>query len=103
MMETKKVQTLEAHWKLVSKDYKLRLSKGKGAYGEVVLAKSRATNEKVAIKYIPVNFSKAQDLKALLRELTILRQLSEMSNNVFTTKLHSVVLNKSREQAFEQS
>lgn len=57
-----------------------------GAYGQVYKAKHIASLRTVAIKVIRVRDDKEQ-LKALLRELRILRHLAEDSSNEFTLKL----------------
>jgi len=41
---------------------------------------------------INVNQQNPFQMKNLVRELSILRQLTKMKNNVFTIKLHSVIL-----------
>ena len=50
---------------------------GKGAFGEVVLAQHKASGAIVAIKKIPDYFVIIDDAKRQLRELLILRHLSQ--------------------------
>lgn len=45
---------LSKHWNLVKENYKLIKLIGTGCSGEVVLAKTRETNKKIAIKMIKI-------------------------------------------------
>lgn len=55
-------------------------------------AKHKVTNQIVSIKLIKDCFVNIHRVKMLLRELMILRKLSEMEDNIFTTKLYDVIL-----------
>jgi serine/threonine protein kinase len=46
----------------------------------------------VAIKYIKGLMKNDEHAKMAVREITILRKLSLIKNNIFTTKLHDVIL-----------
>lgn len=58
---------------------------GQGSFGQVVKAQDLKTGEFVAIKLIERVFEDAYHSKKVLRELQILRQLSKIANNEFTT------------------
>ena len=82
------------YWKYASKDYKLLKIIGSGTFGQVVYSKNRKTNQEVAIKFIQGKFDSNQKVRNIIRELSILRQLSAMKDNFFTTKLHDVIVAK---------
>lgn len=65
---------------------------GQGAYGTVVKAINKKTQEKVAIKLMNDIQKDSYRLRQILRELIILRKLSEIKNNIFTTKLIDVII-----------
>ena len=83
--------TLSPTWKFAQNDYELIKLIGVGSYGEVVHAKSRATGQEVAIKLIDGLFKHSYDSKKIVREIQILRQLSQMPNNQFTTKIFDII------------
>ena len=83
---------LPAVWKHVSKEYKLKQYLGHGSFGEVVRAQHKKTGEYFAIKYISNVVKDDYSAKKILREITILRQLTKMKNNVFTSKLYDVII-----------
>ena len=58
----------------------------------------RLSNKFVAIKKIDCSFDDTHYMMYVLRELTLLRQLSEMEGNHFTNKLLDVVV---PEEAYE--
>ena len=73
------------------KQYKIKGKLGAGGFGIVFDAKDRLTGQKVAIKMIEVR-QDSYYIRKLLREIIILRKLSEMEDNVFTNKLLDVIL-----------
>jgi serine/threonine protein kinase len=79
-------------WDEISEDYEVIKTLGTGAFGSVVKAKHKVTNEVVSIKMIKDCFANIHRVRMLLRELMILRKLSEMEDNIFTTKLYDVIL-----------
>jgi serine/threonine protein kinase len=72
------MHTLEAHWKDLKGDYKLVKVIGKGAYGTVVKAIHRGTKAVVAIKYIDGVSKSSYSARKVLREVKIMRMLSEI-------------------------
>ena len=79
-------------WNVVQPQYKLMQIIKKGTYGTVVKAQCVQTSELVAIKYIQGAFKSLRQSKAVLREISILRQLSQMHNNIFTVKVLDVIV-----------
>ena len=81
-------------WELVKKKYKVTEVLGNGGFGFVFAAKNRQSGEKVAIKMIKIDTERdgSYFLRKLLREIVILRKLSEMKDNVFTNKLLEIIL-----------
>ena len=65
---------------------------GAGTFGEVMKAQDRQTGKIVAVKYIKDVFHHPYAFLKLMREIQILKALSQMSRNVFTTKLIEVLL-----------
>ena len=76
----------------IKKNYKLLEELGKGSFGTVVKAKNRETGQKVAIKLMRDISKSSYSLRKLLREIIILRKLSEIENNIFTTKLLDIII-----------
>ena len=79
-------------WNEVQGQYKLLGFIGEGSYGTVLQAKCRATGEKVAIKLIKGFCDCHKRARQLLREIKLMRKLSEMDGNEFTTKILKVIL-----------
>lgn len=76
----------------IKQNYKLLEELGKGSFGTVVKAKDRKTGQKVAIKLMRDVSKSSYSLRKLLREIIILRKLSEIENNIFTTKLLDIII-----------
>lgn len=79
-------------WEYLKKVYKIKEHIGQGSYGQVHKATNRLTKQVVAIKYIKGFMKNSDHAKMVVRELTILRKLSKIKKNIFTTKLLDVVL-----------
>lgn len=58
----------------------------------MVKAKNRQTGEIVAIKCINDNFDNPYACRKLLREIKIMRKLSQIENNIFTPRLIDVII-----------
>ena len=82
-----------SHWSdpAIKQNYKLLEELGKGSFGTVIKAKDRKTGQKVAIKLMKDIGKSSYSLRKLLREIIILRKLSEIENNIFTTKLLDII------------
>ena len=86
------MKKLDSSWKSLKTNYKLTDVVGQGSGGLIVKARHRLSNREVAIKKIDCSFKDLNHMKYVLRELTILRQLSEMVDNQFTIQLYDVVV-----------
>tara|TARA_B110000285_G_C14913556_1_gene509127 strand:- start:638 stop:850 length:213 start_codon:yes stop_codon:yes gene_type:complete len=67
---------LDSRWKTVSVDYKILEVLGQGSGGLVVKAMHRESKKLVAVKRIDFDIEKLNEIKYLLREITIMRQLT---------------------------
>lgn len=65
---------------------------GQGSFGKVVKCTRKVDRKVFAVKLITNIFDGVQSLKQLVREVNILRKLSGMKSNIFTTNLHDVIL-----------
>jgi serine/threonine protein kinase len=82
-------------WMPILRKYKLTKCLGKGAFGTVVGGVCLTTGQKVAIKLISdIQTEQVTSYYArkILREILILRKLSEFDDNIFTNKLIDVIL-----------
>ena len=70
---------------------------GEGTYGQVVKAKHRKTGQIYAIKLIKDIFHNEQHAKQVCRELKIMRHLSKDEDNIYTVKLHDVIITSTNE------
>jgi len=78
-------------WNHVSQFYSVKKCLGKGSFGEVRKAQCLKTKRDVAIKYVKLSGSHYH-LRQVIREITILRKLTEGNDNIFTTKILDVIL-----------
>ena len=96
---------LSKNWSHMIKFYEPLCILGEGSFGQVVKAKCLKTEQVVAIKRLK-NIFRHDDLpKYVLRELSLLHQLSMMPDNIFTIKLLDVIIDaKTKEdlQTFDQ-
>ena len=65
---------------------------GQGSYGFVVKAMHKETKQLCAIKLMKNIFSDVYQARKTLREIKILRKLSRIPNNLFTTQLLDIIL-----------
>lgn len=86
-----KMITLSPVWKNALKQYKFIKLLGVGSYGEVVQAKHRASGTIVAIKLLKDIFRSVYESKKVIREVQILRQMTQMPGNQYTTKLYDLI------------
>jgi serine/threonine protein kinase len=85
-------EKLDQGWKHLQGDFKIYKHIGSGTFGQVVHAKHRATGTHCAIKLVRTELKTKEECRNLLRELTILRQLTQMKTNNFVTKIYDVRL-----------
>jgi serine/threonine protein kinase len=83
---------LSSVWENVSEDYTIIKGLGGGAFGTVVEAKSKLTGDRVAIKLIRNCFRSVYSSRQVLREILIMHKLSDIKDNIFTTKLIDIIL-----------
>ena len=76
-------QALSSHWRFLKEDYKIIEIIGEGTYGEVVKGIRRETQQKYAIKCLIFDKSEAFRLKCCIREIQILKYLSQMDQNIY--------------------
>eukprot|EP00727_Mastigamoeba_balamuthi_P000115 m51a1_g1010 putative myosin light chain kinase (388) ;mRNA; f:597582-599415 len=74
----------------VEQRWTIRRSIGEGSHSVVYLATDKATGESVAIKVINKKKESPQDIKALMREIAIMKKLAHPN----IVRLHQVVLTK---------
>ena len=67
------MKKLDSSWKELTKDYKITSVLGQGVEGLVLKAVHRATKKKCAIKKIECSFNNMNQMRYILREITILR------------------------------
>jgi serine/threonine protein kinase len=79
-------------WDYIRKDYKLKELLGSGTYGTVYKVKHRVTKKEYAVKHLKDFMQHDLVARMMVRELTILRKLSKVKMNIFTTKLYDIVL-----------
>ena len=91
-MEAKK--PIDKKWKQIQEKFSITRFIGSGSCGEVARVKHRETREVYAVKLVKFDQKNTFQMKNLVRELSILRQLSSMKNNIFTVKLYDVILPK---------
>ena len=84
-------EVLSHHWDQLMKQYKFLEVLGKGTFGQVIKAKNRKTKQLVAIKFVKTNFNNLVSTRAILREVSLLRQLSS-SKNSYVTNLIDVII-----------
>ena len=74
------------------KTYDILDTLGKGAYGTVVKAIHKPTGKIYAIKLIDSIQKDTYMLRKVIRELFVMRKLSCIEQNIYTTKLIDVIL-----------
>jgi serine/threonine protein kinase len=76
----------------IKKNYRIKEFIGSGSYGKVYRAKNRHTKQVCAIKHVQGFLENDEHAKMMVRELTILRKLSQIENNIYTTKLQDIII-----------
>jgi len=72
--------------------FKLKGVLGQGSCGTVMKVSCRETKNKYAIKLIQEPFHNLYTSRQLLREIKILRKLTDMNSNIYTTKIHDIII-----------
>jgi serine/threonine protein kinase len=65
---------------------------GQGSYGLVIKGRNRETKKEVAIKKVKCDLKNLKQIKYVMREITILRQLTKMDNCIFFPKLYDIII-----------
>ena len=79
-------------WEVIKKDYHIVKLLGQGSYGKVMKCIGKKDDKEYAIKLMTNVFEDIHHLKQLVREIHIMRKLSKNPNNIYTTKLHDVIV-----------
>ena len=80
-------------WNEIKKFYKLKKIIGRGGFGLVVKAVHLQSKKTFAIKHIDNIFKDDYSAKKIVREIQIMRKLSEFKDNGHTVKLHDIIAN----------
>jgi serine/threonine protein kinase len=64
---------------------------GEGTFGTVAKAIDNKNGEHVAIKCLLNTFDTSYHTRTALREVILLRKLTELKNNIYTTKLIDII------------
>ena len=75
---------MDRAWKFIEEEYEILDIIGSGSYGQVVRARQRETGHILAIKLIKDVFYNTYEAKKVLREILIMRKLSQEGANIFT-------------------
>lgn len=95
---------LNAVWQTICGRYQPITFLGEGTFGQVIKAKDLQTGQFVAIKLIRDIFSNSYESRKVLREIMIMRQLTEMEDNVFSPRLRDILIpSKKTPTGFEKS
>lgn len=79
-------------WKFLDSEYELLSILGEGTYGKVIKARHRQSGQECAIKHIKDVFFNIYEAKKILREIHILRKLTNDQSNLFSVKLLDVIV-----------
>lgn len=74
---------------------------GEGSFGQVMKATHKKSGQEFAIKLVRNTFNDQYSARKIVREVGILRKLSKMKGNLFTTKLYDVIIGE-KEQSDQQ-
>ena len=81
-------------WSNLANEYEILDHIGAGTYGQVKKARHMKTSTDVAIKLIKDAFGDGYQAKKIISEIQIMRKLSLVKGNCFTTKIFDVVTPK---------
>ena len=83
---------LSSAWDIASAYYNLEEIVGEGSYGQVIKGKCKKTSREVAIKFIQNVCESDYDCVKVIREIQLLRKLTEIPNNVHTVELIDLLM-----------
>ena len=81
-----------SNWDNLKHRYNLIELMGQGSFGTVMKAQDLFTGQLVAIKYLNKIFDSTYHARSALREIILLRKLTEIENNIYTPKLLDIIL-----------
>ena len=86
--------SFDGYWNQLEKTHGLKMTKtlGEGSFGQVYEAQCLQSQQKFAIKLLKEPFRNTQTALQTLREIKVLRKLSQVEDNIFTTKLVDIIL-----------
>lgn len=90
----KEEQHFDTIWLPVMERYEILENLGEGSYGKVVKARERKSGKIFAIKMIQDVLASEQHARHVCRELKIMRATSKHDDNIYTVKLHDVIVAK---------
>lgn len=82
---------LSKEWSLIAQDYELMEELGSGSFGSVIKARHIKSNTNVAIKLLKNQFQDTYQAKKLISEIQVMRKLTAVKGNCFTTHIFDVV------------
>ena len=88
------------HWAKVCEKYKLCKFLGEGGNGSVYKAVHKKNGKEYAIKCIPEPLANYKHSKTVLREIQIMRHLSQINNGRHTVQLHDIIHTKDFSHVF---
>ena len=77
---------------LKQRNYTIGQEIGSGTFGQVFEGHCKTTGQEVAIKLIKDISKSTYGARKILREIVLLKKLSECPNNIFTVKLLDIIL-----------
>ena len=78
-------------WNTITNEYELICPLGVGSFGQVMRARHISSGVHVAIKLMKNLFDSNYSSKKLVSEIQIMRQMTSIQENCFTTKIYDVI------------
>lgn len=86
------LESMDAAWQVIADRYDIHKILGQGTFGTVVSATHIETKTEVAIKLMKQTFRDQFNAKKIVSEIEIMRKLTSVKGNCFTTKIFDVIL-----------